>query len=449
MLFFSAQVEAPMHWARIVIALLVASGGAQAVEPALRDGDVLGPSNWQLARDLLPDELLAHYASGDYVNRVVRLEEGKYRSIEFPPDFQAASAANRGLFSLTERGTIVERATGRRPAYIAGLPFPDIDAADPQAATKIVWNFFYSTWYGGDDHFVNELVMLGRGGVERCVTTEVRTRVYDGAAEARGRANPNDLFLQRLARVVSPADLAGTMSLTWRYRDPDSPDSLWSYVPGMRRVRQVNALNRSDGFMGSDISMDDGPFFDSKPEDFTFRLIERREQLVLMDPFSLRGEAELRPVEGGGWRIVWKDVPRIGADDPHWKGLPWAPVSAVLVPRPVWVIEAIPNDPNYLFGRMLLRFDAETYRGSFSSKYDRAGKLLLSYQAASGAFYSPDGGKTYVSAGGIAIRTAENFLQRRATVVLFPPRNAKNPADYHVRSDANLFTPDALVRFGR
>jgi len=432
-----------------VIAFVVATSQVAAADFALHDGDTLGPSNWQQARGLLPEEILAHYATGEYVNRIARLDEGDYRSLAHPPDFQSASQANRGRFALSDRGTIIDKTSGAQPEHIIGLPFPDIDAADPQAAIKIVWNFFYVTWYGGDDHFVNELVMLGRGGVERCITTEVRTRMYDGAPATSGRANPNQVYLQRLARVVSPADLAGTMSLLWRYRDPGAPDAIWSYVPGMRRVRQVNALNRSDGFMGSDISMDDGPFFDSKPEDFTFRLIGRGEQLVLMDPFSLRGEADLRPVPEGGWRIVWKQVPRIGSDDPNWKGLPWAPVSAVLVPRPVWEIEAIPSDPNYLFGRIVLRFDAETYRGSFASKYDRAGALMLSYQAASGAYATPDGGATWVSAGGIAIRTAENLPQHRATVVLFPPRNANNPADYRVHSDANTFSPDALVRFGR
>ena len=30
----------------------------------------------------------------------------------------------------------------------------------------------------------------------------------------------------------------------------------------------VSPANRSDGFLGSDMSQDDGPFFDGKPEDF-------------------------------------------------------------------------------------------------------------------------------------------------------------------------------------
>jgi hypothetical protein len=369
-------------------------------------------------------------------------------AMAMPEEFRAASRSNQGRYALTEDGSIVDAETGAAPDFIIGHPFPTIDPADPDAGAKVVWNYFYTVWYGGDSHFLTELVMLNRNEVERSLRTEVKIRLYDGAPEARKRPNPENLFVQTLATVVHPADMAGIVSLTSRYRDAGKPDSLWSYVPGLRRVRQVSTLNRSDGFLGSDISLDEGPFFDAKPESFTFRILGSGEQLVLADPFSLRGEADLVPAPGGGWRTVWKDVPRIGADAPGWTGLPWAPVSAVLIRRPVWVVEAVPKDPNYLFGRVVLRVDAETYHGAWTSKYDRAGSLLISYQASRGVYYrTPDG--SYVQSGGIAVRTAENFLYDRATVVLFPPRNPHHPADYRVPLDPNEFSAASLMRLGK
>lgn len=429
----------------LVTCCFIAGRGAAV----LQDGDVLGPATWAEAQGLLPEEILDHYRKGEYINPIADPALPGYISIDSPPDFQEASRANRGRYELSPQGSIIDRSTGKQPPFIFGLPFPDIDLTDPQAGTKVVWNYFYIFWYDGNQHFLTELVMLGRTGVERRIVTDVQTLMYDGDPWARDRANPSNLLLQQFARVMWPADLEGTTSLTWRFRDPDKHDALWSYVPGLRRVRQVSALNRSDGFLGSDISLDDGGFFDGKPEDFSFRLLERRDQFVLMDPFSIRGEGEMMPVRGGGWRLVWKDVPRIGADDPNWQGLPWAPVSAVLVRRPMWIVEAIPKDPNYLYGRIILRFDAERYLGSFTSKYDRAGTLLMSYQAATGAYYPADGGKPYLSAGGIAVRTAENFLYNRATVVLFPRRNPNNPADYRIPLSPAQFTSDALVRGGK
>ena len=69
----------------------------------------------------------------------------------------------------------------------------------------------------------------------------------------------------------------GTAALTWRYRDASKRDSAWTYVPALRRVRAVTPSNRSDGFLGSDMSQDDGPFFDGKPEDFTWKLKEKKD----------------------------------------------------------------------------------------------------------------------------------------------------------------------------
>lgn len=416
---------------------------------ALQDGDTLGPESWQEAQGLLPDEILDHYRRGEYVNRVADITRPGYISILLPPEFQEASKANRGRYDLSATGSVVERSSGKQPRFLTGLPFPDLDVSDPQVATKIVWNYFYTAWYNGNEHFLNELMLLGRAGVERRIVTDVYTLIYDGAPEARERANPQNLLMQRFARVVFPADLNGTTSLSWRFRDPDKRDTLWTYVPGLRRARAVNPLNRSDGFLGSDICLDDGRFFDGKPEDFSFRLLKRAEQFALMDPFSIRGEAEIVPVAGGGWRTIWKDVPRIGLDQPGWQGVPWAPVSSVLVRRPVWIVEAIPKDPNYLYGRLILRFDAETYQGSFASKYDRAGTLMVTYQAGSGAYYTRDDGRSYLSAGGTTVRIGENFLYDRATVVLFPPRNPQNPSDLRVTLSPDLFSVDALVRFGK
>jgi hypothetical protein len=436
-----------------VICVLAGIGllAATSHGPSIKDGDVLGPSNWQAASNLLPDEILEHYRRGEYRNQVMDIERPSYLSIHLPPDFQAASRANRGRYRLDAYGAIVDATTDGQPRYIMGFPFPDVTATDPEAATKIVWNHLYANWYRGNCHFLTELVLLGRGGIERRVMTDVRMLMYDGAPEASGQPNPHNLFQQTMAEVVSPADLNGTVSLTWRYRDPRKPDSVWSYVPGQRRPRQVSPLNRSDGFLGSDLSLDDGPFFDGKPADFTFRVIAKTEQLVLMDPYSVRGEAEIVGLEEGGWRIIWKDVPRIGADDPDWDGLPWAPVSSMLARRPVWVIEATPKDPNYQYGRVVLRLDAETYHGSWASKYDRAGELVTSYQVSTGAHYPAEhaGGQVYVSAGGIAVQTAENLMFDRATVVLFPPRNPDNPADYHVPFSPQSFTLQALSRLGR
>jgi hypothetical protein len=449
-----AVEDSRMPRTRIIVLGLVATGLILLVwsrthrpAAALPDGLILGPATWEQARGLLPDPILDRYRQGDYRNPVLDLAGPGLIPIELPPDLREASARNAGKFTLDAAGSIVDVASGTRPRFIEGLPFPDVTPDHPDAGVRIVWNYFYAQWYRGNCHFLSELVMLNRSGIERRLVSDVRMRFLDGAPEARAAAGAGDVLQQTLAQVVEPADLAGTVSLTWRYRNA-SPDASWTYVPGLRRTRLINPLNRSDGFLGSDISLDDGPFFDAKPETFTFRLLARREELMLLDSFSLRGDAEVVAVRGGGWRSVWKDVPRIGADDPTWTGVAWAPISLALGVRPMWVVEARPRDPNYLYGRLELHLDADTYAGAWVLKYDRSDALIGTYQVSQGVFDRQSDG-SWIPAAGVVAQISENRLYDRATVVRFPPRNASNPADYRVPLDADLFTPDALVRFGR
>lgn len=185
----------------VVGLILLFWGPVHRSAAALPDGMMLGPDTWERAEGLLPEAILERYRSGDYRNPVLDLERRGLRRMELPPDLLAASRKNAGRFVLNADGSIVFAEGGARPAFIEGLPFPDVDAADPDAGTKIVWNYFYAQWYRGNSHFLTELVMLGRSGVERRLVNDVRMRCLDGAPEARRTANPENLVMQTLRAV--------------------------------------------------------------------------------------------------------------------------------------------------------------------------------------------------------------------------------------------------------
>lgn len=429
-----------------LLATLLPSGGAGA---ALGDGELLASDNWESARGLLPPPVLEHYRQGDYANRIVDLTAPGLEGVDLPPPLLEASRANRGRYRVTERGTIVDAATGAPPEHLVGLPFPDIEPNDPDAGVKIIWNYYLVQWYRGDTRLTTDVTMVNRSGIERAITTDVLMRMYQGAPETQDRSNPLDLVSQTLARVVAPNDLSGIVSLSWRYRSGDRHDSTWSYIPGLRHVRAIDPLNRSDGFLGSDLSQDDGGFFDGKPEDFTFRLVGREDQLVLFDPHAIRGDYDARPLNGAGWRVVWKDAPRIGLDDPTWKGVAWAPAGAVLGKRPVWVVEASPRDPNYLYERIELRLDAESYQGAWVSKFDRAGQLVILYAVGRSGYHRVGNDGVYIPAGGVIVQVAENLVFDRATAVLFKRGDPSHPSDFRVETDPGDFDSVSLVRHGR
>ena len=68
-----------------VSALAAAADAPASAATALKPGDVLDSSNWELAKDLLPPEVLDHYRTGEYTNPIVDWPADMYT---WPPDFR-------------------------------------------------------------------------------------------------------------------------------------------------------------------------------------------------------------------------------------------------------------------------------------------------------------------------------------------------------------------------
>ena len=99
-------------------------------------GETIDKTNWQKAEGLLPDPVLNYVKKGDFV-----LHVGKFNyDPTWQPEFLKASQANAGKYDIDDDGNVVDPKTGKRPDYIYGFPFPNIDPKDPKAAIKIMWN---------------------------------------------------------------------------------------------------------------------------------------------------------------------------------------------------------------------------------------------------------------------------------------------------------------------
>lgn len=423
------------------VLLLIATAAAAELAP----GDVLGPENWQEAQGLLPEEFLDSYRRGDFRHRVGGFAIDR---IGDDPVFKAAVDANRGRYALDPAGSIIDTRTGQAPDYVYGWPFPDIDRRDPQAAMKIVWNFFYTTYYGGNAHYRADLLWVSRRGLDRAIEVDSFVKYYDGQ-HPRFREPDADraLLVQSLAEVRAPADVNGIVSLSWRYRGADRRDAIWTFLPALRRVRQVSPANRSDGFLGSDLTQDDGNYFDGKVEDFTWTLVGEQDLLVLFDAPSFERPAQLERLPGGGWRMLIPGAARVGFQLPDWTGAPWCPVQEMLIRRPHWVVEAVPKDPYYLFGKLVFRFDRELFMGSYSSKYDWQGHLIASYAAIRTNIVTVAPGELWGWAGG-AVAVALNWkLDRATTAGIVAGRNV--PADSRIPLSPSLFSLQRLTERGR
>jgi hypothetical protein len=115
-----------------VVLLLIFSipCSARILEP----GEVITPEKAALVSDLLSpgNQIL--------VLQGLRLKIVPTRRLEWPPPYKNATEKYAPQVRLNDRGELEN--------YVAGLPFPFIDPNDPQAATKVVWNFSYGPQFG-------------------------------------------------------------------------------------------------------------------------------------------------------------------------------------------------------------------------------------------------------------------------------------------------------------
>jgi len=427
-----------------VLALAIATAS-----PATAQSKVTGKldeTNWESAKELLAPEILEHYKDGKFASPVGEIKAGDYVLDE---RFHKATEGNEGKFKVDERGSLVEAATGKPPQYSFGAPFAKLDPNDPQVAAKVLWNYEYAYWSNGNNRVQAFLMWLDEKSKspERAIALDSRAKVYEGNPVRED--NPQQFSRIDKNFLVEPADLHGSASLTWRYKDPNKRDQAWAYVPALRRVRAVSPANRSDGVFGSEMTQDDGfNGFDAKPEEFAYKLVAAKDEYHTFSPDALDGKIQfIKHPRGRGWVF---DTPqaRYGFREAAWKGLPWASLDNVLVKRPVWMIEAVPHDRYYLYGKLVFGIDRETYKIANVVKYDWKGQAMGVFNRGIAYGRAPDGYRyVNITGGGRGGAYAENMRMHRATAA--DPAVPGTRVELDMDQSADDFQLENLARSGK
>ena len=426
------------------LAVVVGGSGARA---ELKPGQMLDQSTADEAKDMLPPEIYQHFKKGEYINPVVEFPATKW---DWDDEFKEGTKWNAEHIVLDAKKSVIDKATGKRPGYLIGLPFPNLDEKDPDVGTKILWNLDYAYYAGGNSHNWTALNWISRSGVDRTSVQDVYFLYYEGQPKAYSpKNNPEDMLFQLLAATKTPADLQGTSSISYRFKDPGKRDLSWAYVPALRRVRAVSPANRSDGFLGSDQSQDDGFFFDGKVEDFDWKYVDHREAMRLVDPDSIAGKVKRKPLPGGGWRTDAINNDRaVGFMVKDWKGVAWAPASAGVAKRKFWVIEGVPKDQYYLYGKIQLWIDDQSWQGSWNRKFSWRGDLLNVYQTL-GFATAPFNDKERWWGATQGYQGSENIKADRATVSGQHGPGEDPADDRRVPLSQGLFDYQTLNRVGK
>jgi hypothetical protein len=348
---------------------------APRVDAADKEEWVLDANNWQEGKDILPEPVLKRLQKGEYWFKVVAVDPVKFHK-NYSQAFWDGTAANEGKYDLEPKACgLKDKATGKIPEFVFGLPFPKIDKDDPKAGCKIAWNFNMAGAQGGGGGATFTLNGVDTGGQFRRIKAFIHTQGFQGRHFGQIKNNPENLAGHALAAALEPLDVEGVSTLTKRYWDWESQDAIWAFVPSTRRARRVNAASRSDPVGGLDIFADDLNCYAGKVEYYEWKLVGEQTILApLLQPYPFQSKS-VSPTR----QTVETPYMAAGYEKAGSKGAPWWPQeNLVFVPRPVYVVEGQSSDPYYNFGKVIMYFDKEMFRIYWKQVHNRAGEYFYS-----------------------------------------------------------------------
>lgn len=417
---------------------------------AIPPGTIIKKENLKDFKHLLPDSVAKRVEKGDYEIIVGELSTPDLKNV-YAQEFYLSSERNRGKFKLDKDGGLVSVSTNKREKLPYGLPFPEIDPSDPEAGTKIMWNFYATELQTNAQEAMWTLRTLKGYSVEVEVVGKVARLNYDfSTRELKGIAS--DVSYMEIALYLAPADLFGTVVLTWRWMTSSKWDTTWTYAPSLRRPRRTTSANRSDPVGPTDYIVDDINGYSGKIEFFTWKLV--KEQTMLL-PYIPDEPEELKvtfPRKGVPSPRHGKEAfsqPRYNVrwsfEEPSKKLAGWWPLNWVFIERPVYIVEGKSKDPYYSIGRQVLIIDKETFRIHMKLGWDRAGDFWRT-QVMNQSYYISPNGKLSASAAEISFVVDEKRNRASISSRIDPK---VNPTVFNMEIDPTMFSSTNFLLYGK
>ena len=168
-------------------------------------------------------------------------------------------------------------------------------AAPPAKAKLTAIQIAKKAWWAGKldgVEMISTLTIISASGQRRVRRTAAVSKLSDGGKTEK-----------RLIRFLHPADVKGTSFLSYDYEQRD--DSIWIYLPALRKVRRIVSSEKSKNFMGSEFT-----YADMTPpsvESFKYRII-KSETLRGVDCWVIEAKPKNKTVaseNGFSKRISW------------------------------------------------------------------------------------------------------------------------------------------------
>jgi hypothetical protein len=314
-------------------------------EPQFKPGDVLTYKDIEKLKPWIPREFWSAIFFPE-----MEMKIGPTRDYSPHPAYLEATKKFGGQTKIGPKGELVN--------YVAGYPFPpdSINLGDPQAGTKLVWNWDRRWQNEGLGIPVVEVRLMSPGGrVDRAIGLTYKRLYYNHRADLSENnytidaPDAKEFQYKEWVQAYKPFDIKDTTFVTFRYVDFFKKDDAWAYVPALRRVRRLSMAARADSFLGTEYTMDDFYNFAGRPLEWEWKLIARRKMLV-----PLGVDTESYKEFYGPLKLV-----------PHTR---WEI-------RDTWVVENIPKWDRHPYSRKLFYCDAQTMYSTWTSAWDKKNDL--------------------------------------------------------------------------
>jgi len=353
----------PSWFKTVAVALTMGALGAigNPSFAAVKPGDFITPENASKVQDLVSPGVYYKVTHG-MTMKIVPTER-----VDWPPPYKDATEKYSAQVRLSQDKRSVV-------GYVAGQPFPLIDANDPDVANKIVWNNVFRPittddydlrFYDCDSSYERngaqqqqiEYFQIGHYmGYDLVGRTEVEPTPIDPNFKTTGR-----YWLFGLYPILAPNEIRGSGFIRWRYADPKRGDDIWDVAGGSRRVRRVDesimsSSTTTNGTSAHAWDPDHYSGFNPKTEQYYYKFLGERNMLATIHALH---SPEVRCATDGG----------TSACPEAWEM------------RHIYVIEATPDRKrvNALDSKTIVYLDGEMWFEPYIDTYDQAGTLFRSH----------------------------------------------------------------------
>lgn len=382
------------------VILFIAGIAGTATAADLKPGETIQASNLDARQTDTFEGHTIHDLLTDRMQTLIR-DEGLVitlaasKPVKLGKDYMEATRANAGKATYNPDTRLVE-------GWVAGMPFPDVTADDPNAADKLIWNGYYAQPIKNIQDYpryayllISEKSGLERRQVWRFLRYYMKGRLgTDKVVEGDG-----SILSKTLMYATYPNDIRGLGLFVQRYDSPKLEDS-WAYLKSVRRTRRLSGGTWMDPIGGSDQLNDDIEIFNAHPTWYaSYRLLGKRWVLATANSTAVTWDSKA----SGDAEFPVVDL----ADAPHWNPRDsWEP-------REVWVIEAI-TPPEHPYSKKVLYMDTQFPRFYMAEAYDKKGDFWKWMYYGLKTIRTGDGDVGMISATGFTI----DYQRRHATVFI-------------------------------